>query len=51
MFSFPNNWTEEQKVQVYNEFNEHYNVIDKEYEKFLEDENEARQVYNSMIQF
>lgn len=50
-FSFPNDWTEEQKIQVYNELNEHYDVIERDYEKFLEEDNEARQAYNSMIQF
>jgi len=51
MFSFPSNWTEEQKLEVYKELNTHYNNIEKDYEQFIEDENEARQVYRSMIEY
>ena len=51
MFSFPTDWTEEQKLEVYNELNAHYDKIEKDYEQFLEDENEAREVYRSITSF
>jgi hypothetical protein len=50
-FSFMGNWTEEQKQEVFKELNEYHDTLDKQLEDFLEQENEARQVYRSMVEY
>jgi len=50
IISFPSNYTEEDKIQTYSEYITD-NEIDAERESFLEQENEARQAYRSLIEY